>query len=284
MARQSAGHFARPGRRHDAKFGCGQGGCGACTVLIDGDAHLSCLTLAETVEGRSVETLDGLKDGPNLHLLQRAFMEHFAAQCGYCTPGMLMAAKALLDHNSQPPATRWSTPSLATSAAVPDTNLSSTPCSPPPRAAARAPEGTHHAGTAQGHFRRRARRQSQGNRQGHPAPGHARPCHRYVHLFQRPPVTRHAASEGAAQPARPRPHPPHRHRRGRAQPRRTADHSRRGCAAQPQHPAQPDQFRQGRRADAGGGQGALQGRAGGGDRRRQPPRGLRGHGKSPRRL
>ena len=84
------------------KFGCGQGGCGACTVLIDGDAHLSCLTLAESVEGRSVETLDGLKDGPNLHPLQRAFMEHFAAQCGYCTPGMLMAAKALLDHNPSP--------------------------------------------------------------------------------------------------------------------------------------------------------------------------------------
>ena len=84
------------------KFGCGQGGCGACTVLIDGDAHLSCLTLAESVEGRSVETLDSLKDGPNLHPLQRAFMEHFAAQCGYCTPGMLMAAKALLDRNPQP--------------------------------------------------------------------------------------------------------------------------------------------------------------------------------------
>jgi len=84
------------------KFGCGQGGCGACTVLIDGDAHLACLTLAETVEGRSVQTLDGLKDGPNLHPLQRAFMEHFAAQCGYCTPGMLMAAKALLDHNPTP--------------------------------------------------------------------------------------------------------------------------------------------------------------------------------------
>ena len=64
------------------KFGCGQGGCGACTVLIDGQAHLSCLTLAETVEGRSVETLDSLKDGANLHPLQRAFMEHFAAQCG----------------------------------------------------------------------------------------------------------------------------------------------------------------------------------------------------------
>src|SRR5258708_9994810 len=84
------------------KFGCGQGGCGACTVLIDGDAHLACLTLAETVEGHSVETLDGIKDGPNLHPLQRAFMAHFAAQCGYCTPGMLMAAKAPLDHNASP--------------------------------------------------------------------------------------------------------------------------------------------------------------------------------------
>jgi carbon-monoxide dehydrogenase small subunit len=84
------------------KFGCGQGGCGACTVLIDGEAHLSCLTLAVTVEGRSVQTLDGIKDGANLHPLQRAFMEHFAAQCGYCTPGMLMAAKALLDHNPSP--------------------------------------------------------------------------------------------------------------------------------------------------------------------------------------
>src|SRR5258706_13803674 len=61
------------------KFGCGQGGCGACTVLIDGQAHLACLTLAETVEGRSVETLDGLKEGPHLHPLQRAFKEHFAA-------------------------------------------------------------------------------------------------------------------------------------------------------------------------------------------------------------
>jgi carbon-monoxide dehydrogenase small subunit len=84
---------------HSPKFGCGQGGCGACTVLIDGEAHLACLTLAETVAGRSVETADGLKTGPALHPLQTAFMENFAAQCGYCTPGMLMAAKALLDHN-----------------------------------------------------------------------------------------------------------------------------------------------------------------------------------------
>ena len=84
------------------KFGCGQGGCGACTVLIDGEAHLSCLTLAASVQGRSVETLDSLKDGPRLHPLQQAFMDHFAAQCGYCTPGMLMAAKALLDRNPTP--------------------------------------------------------------------------------------------------------------------------------------------------------------------------------------
>jgi aerobic carbon-monoxide dehydrogenase small subunit len=84
------------------KFGCGQGTCGVCTVLIDGEPHLSCITLAESVAGRSVETADGLKNGPDLHPLQRAFMEHFAAQCGFCTPGMLMAAKALLDKNPRP--------------------------------------------------------------------------------------------------------------------------------------------------------------------------------------
>ena len=84
------------------KFGCGQGGCGACSVLIDGDVHLACLTLAESVAGRSVQTLDGIKEGPALHPLQQAFMDHFAAQCGFCTPGMLMAAKALLDRNPSP--------------------------------------------------------------------------------------------------------------------------------------------------------------------------------------
>jgi aerobic carbon-monoxide dehydrogenase small subunit len=84
------------------KFGCGQGACGVCTVLIEGEPHLSCITLAETAAGRSVETADGLKNGPDLHPLQRAFMEHFAAQCGFCTPGMLMAAKALLDKNPAP--------------------------------------------------------------------------------------------------------------------------------------------------------------------------------------
>ncbi len=83
------------------KFGCGQGTCGTCTVLIDGEPHLSCLTLAEAVEGRQIETVAGLA-GAELHPLQRAFLDGFAAQCGYCTPGMLMAAKALLDRVPSP--------------------------------------------------------------------------------------------------------------------------------------------------------------------------------------
>ncbi|MDO9562824.1 MAG: 2Fe-2S iron-sulfur cluster-binding protein, partial [Bradyrhizobium sp.] len=72
------------------KFGCGQGTCGVCTVLVDGEPRLGCLTLSVTCEGRSIETASGLADGPTLHPLQAAFMEHFAAQCGFCTPGMLM--------------------------------------------------------------------------------------------------------------------------------------------------------------------------------------------------
>ena len=84
------------------KYGCGQGTCGSCTVLVDGRPQLACITLAETVEGAEVTTVAGLADGPRLHPLQEAFMEHFAAQCGYCTPGMLLAAKALLDRNPDP--------------------------------------------------------------------------------------------------------------------------------------------------------------------------------------
>lgn len=84
------------------KQGCAQGNCGACTVLIDGAPHLACLTLAETVEGRRIDTTAGLAGGPVLHPLQTAFMEGFAAQCGFCTSGMLMAAKALLDRVPDP--------------------------------------------------------------------------------------------------------------------------------------------------------------------------------------
>lgn len=84
------------------KYGCGQGTCGSCTVLIDGEPRLSCLTLAETVEGKSVSTTGGLSNGAELHPLQKEFMEGFAAQCGFCSPGMLMSAKALLDKNPNP--------------------------------------------------------------------------------------------------------------------------------------------------------------------------------------
>ncbi|MDW8371026.1 MAG: (2Fe-2S)-binding protein [Geminicoccaceae bacterium] len=84
------------------KAGCLQGTCGACTVLLDGEPVLACLTLAELADGRRVTTVRGLQDGPRLHPLQEAFMDGFAAQCGFCTPGMLIAAKALLDREPNP--------------------------------------------------------------------------------------------------------------------------------------------------------------------------------------
>ena len=84
------------------KYGCGQGTCGACTVLIDGKPYLACITLAESAAGREIRTAAGLTNGPDLDPLQQAFIDHFAAQCGYCTTGMLMAARALLDRNPSP--------------------------------------------------------------------------------------------------------------------------------------------------------------------------------------
>ena len=89
------------------KCGCEIGECGACTVILDGDAVCSCLVMAGQVAGRTVETVEGLSDevGPQdtgLHPLQKAFMDQDAVACGFCTPGMLMAAKALLDRNPNP--------------------------------------------------------------------------------------------------------------------------------------------------------------------------------------
>ena len=84
------------------KSGCGQGGCGSCSVLVDGELHLSCLTLAERAEGAEVTTLEGLNETNAIVPLQQAFVENYAAQCGYCTAGMVMAAKALLDRNPAP--------------------------------------------------------------------------------------------------------------------------------------------------------------------------------------
>jgi aerobic-type carbon monoxide dehydrogenase small subunit (CoxS/CutS family) len=84
------------------KHGCELGECGTCTVLVDGSPQLSCLVLPLQVEGRSITTIEGLADGARDHPLQAAFTELGAAQCGYCTPGILLAAKALLDANPGP--------------------------------------------------------------------------------------------------------------------------------------------------------------------------------------
>jgi len=84
------------------KYGCGEGECGACTVLVDGRSVMSCLTFALEYEGKSITTIEGLSEGRTLSRLQRSFKEKGAAQCGYCTPGILMSAKALLDENPNP--------------------------------------------------------------------------------------------------------------------------------------------------------------------------------------
>ena len=84
------------------KEGCGEGECGACTVLLDGEAVHSCLTLAIQLEGRSVVTIEGLSETGELDILQKAFVEEIAIQCGFCTTGMIMSAKALLLKNPTP--------------------------------------------------------------------------------------------------------------------------------------------------------------------------------------
>ncbi len=85
-----------------AKYGCGIGECGACTVLLNGKPILSCLTLAASVDGQRITTIEGLSDGERLHPLQEAFLEEGAVQCGFCTPGMILTSKALLDENPDP--------------------------------------------------------------------------------------------------------------------------------------------------------------------------------------
>ncbi len=84
------------------KGSCLEGECGSCTVLVDGVVANSCLLLAAQMQGRSVETIEGLAHGDKLHVLQEKFLDSGAAQCGYCTPGLIMSAKALLEENSDP--------------------------------------------------------------------------------------------------------------------------------------------------------------------------------------
>lgn len=86
-----------------AKEGCGTGQCGACTVLLDGRPVTSCLVLAGDAVGREITTIEGLAAPGQLHPLQQAFLDHGAVQCGFCTPAMVLTAKALLDENPRPP-------------------------------------------------------------------------------------------------------------------------------------------------------------------------------------
>ncbi len=85
-----------------SKEGCASGDCGACSVLLDGRLVCACLVLGAEMQGRSVDTIEGMANGAELHPLQQKFLDHAALQCGVCTPGFLIAAKALLDHNPDP--------------------------------------------------------------------------------------------------------------------------------------------------------------------------------------
>ena len=85
-----------------SKEGCASGDCGACSITVDGRLVCSCLMLAVEADGRKIETIEGMANGHELHPLQRKFLEHAALQCGFCTPGFIVAAKALLDQNLNP--------------------------------------------------------------------------------------------------------------------------------------------------------------------------------------
>ena len=112
-----------------SKEGCASGDCGACSVTLDGRLVCACLVLGAEAEGRGIETIEGMADGETLHPLQTKFIEHAALQCGICTPGFLIAAKALLERNPDPARPRCAIGWLGTCAAARATTKSSGRCS-----------------------------------------------------------------------------------------------------------------------------------------------------------
>ena len=111
---------------HSPKAGCEQGGCGACTVLVDGEPRRSCLLPVAALDGAEITTVEGLGTAEHLQPVQAAFVHHYAAQCGFCTPGLLMAATAYIAAAAPTIARRSRRRSAATSAAAPATSRSST--------------------------------------------------------------------------------------------------------------------------------------------------------------
>ena len=209
-------------RRHAPKFGCGQGGCGACTVLIDGEPHLSCLTLAETVAGRSIETPDGIKNGPEPASAADAPSWSISPRnAAIARPGMLMAAKALLDRNPSPSRAE-------VVEAIAGNICRCTGYEPIINAILAAAAGAARArlkDSAMLELRKDIFADERDDNlkeigkgtQRQDMLGHVTGD---LDLFQRSQIAGHAASESAAQPARACAHPAHRRQRGRASARR----------------------------------------------------------------
>ena len=135
-----------------SKNACEQGECGSCSVLMDGDLVCACLVLAGAAQGRDVRTVEDLAEGEHMHPVQRAFVDAGAVQCGFCTPGFIVATAALLRDTPSPPMPRSARPCRGTSAAARGTGRSSKPCTARRRAEAHR---DHRSGEAEAARRRR---------------------------------------------------------------------------------------------------------------------------------